>query len=225
MGILLKKLLIPGFVPLFQGNKGIGLIWIIGAFYGYYYFIIPGLIIHSIYIYKYCWKEVKLLIKGNNNAEYLASQVEQIAQKQSDKIKKIQTLGEQSIFEDAVELVNNQKFGKAVAILEKIPMNSEFYTEAQVRITEYRRIYQQQELEKALELAANNNFENAIAIFKKIPVNSEFYKEAQAKITEYQNKIEKEKKRKLAEAQQKLGEHPKCAKINQKALFARIHRE
>jgi ribosomal protein S21 len=202
MGTLLRKLLIPGFVPLSQGNKFIGILWMLGALSGYGWFIVPGLIIHFIYIYKYCWKEVKLLIKGNKNAEHLASQVEQIAQKQSENIKKIQAVGEQSSFEDAIEFANNQKFDKAIVILEKIPANSELYTEAQAKISEYRIKSQQNELDKAIELANNNNFEKAIVILKKIPTSSEIYQQAQDKITEYQNQIEEEKKKKVLQAQQ-----------------------
>jgi tetratricopeptide (TPR) repeat protein len=202
MGTLLRKLLIPGFVPLSQGNKFIGILWLLGALSGYGWFIVPGLIIHFIYIYKYCWKEVKLLIKGNRNAEHLASQVEQIAQKQSENIKKFQAVGEQSSFEDAVELANNEKFYKAIAILEKIPANSELYQQAQGKITEYRIKSQQNELDKAIELANNNNFEKAIATLKKIPASSELYQQAQDKITEYQNIIDDQKRKKLLEAQQ-----------------------
>jgi hypothetical protein len=137
MGMLLKKLLIPGFVHLSQGKKVIGIVWIIGAIYGYSLFIIPGLLIHFIYIYKYCWKEVKLLIKGNNKAERLAYQLEEIAQKQSENIKNIKAVGDKLNFEAALEFANNEKFEEAITNLGKIPVNSDLYTEAQTKITEY----------------------------------------------------------------------------------------
>ncbi len=99
-------------------------------------------------------------------------------------------------------------FKKAIFILEKIPSNSEIYTESQQKIIEYRDSFSVVLLQDATDKYTKGCFSEALVSLKLVPEGTKVYEQAQEKIVECEEarrqqiiEEQKEKERILLEKQ------------------------
>ena len=99
----------------------------------------------------------------------------------------------------ASELAAKSNFSPAVAVLEKIQVNSDHYEESQLKRSQYRESLYIQLLDKASSKIQIGRFDEALNDLKQIPEDAESYLQAQEKIFECQEKIkQREIERELA---------------------------
>ena len=99
----------------------------------------------------------------------------------------------------ASDLAANSKFSTAVAVLEKIQVNSDHYEESQLKRSQYRQSLYIQLLDNASSKIQIGRFDEALNALKQIPEDAESYLQAQEKILECQEKIkQREIERELA---------------------------
>lgn len=65
----LIQILVPGMKQFKEGKTSIGLAWLVGALFGYFSGVLPGLIVHGIYVWKYFGKEITALNTNNRQLE------------------------------------------------------------------------------------------------------------------------------------------------------------
>ena len=64
MNLDIAEIIIPGLKQFKKGKNKEGLLWLIGALVGYSRGFVPGLIVHSIYIWKYLRKKIVVITSG-----------------------------------------------------------------------------------------------------------------------------------------------------------------
>ena len=97
----------------------------------------------------------------------------------------------QQHLETADALAREQKFSKAITVLQQIPADTQVYSLAQRQIAKYvkkREIQAQYLLQRADYQAAVGNFAQAVEYLRRIPSGSSMFKLAQAQIVEYTEK-------------------------------------
>jgi len=110
----------------------------------------------------------------------------------------------QQVWESSA-LAAKSKFSAAVAVLEKIQVNSDHYEESQLKRSQYLKSLYIELLDNASSKIQMGQFDDALKALKQIPEDAESYLQAQEKILECQEKIkQREIERELAI--QKAGE-------------------
>ena len=99
----------------------------------------------------------------------------------------------------ASELAAKSNFDAAVAVLDKIQIDSDHYEESQVKRSQYRKSLHSQLLHEASAKIQSGQLNEALNALKKIPEDAELYPQAEEKMVECQEKIkQRETERELA---------------------------
>jgi uncharacterized protein YjbI with pentapeptide repeats len=99
----------------------------------------------------------------------------------------------QQLFQQAVDKANAGYYLIALNLLNKIPDETEVYSSAQKRKTQYIELQNQKEsaareiFQKAENAAASRNYQEALNDLRTIPSDTEVYSDAQKKIKKYKN--------------------------------------
>lgn len=89
----------------------------------------------------------------------------------------------------ADNLASNKNYQLAILLLEKIPLTSDTYTEAQKKLVEYRNAFAVNLFQEAVNKSNTGFFIEALASLKRIPEKTQVYAQAQEKIRDCEKAI------------------------------------